>query len=265
MVLRMVSLVKRNGSDNWHYRRTIPADVQRILAKLPNHPRPKGWYKTHILISTRTADRTAAKAKAADIAADVERQLKALREGPKALTAKQVSALSGIAYRAFAEGLEDNLVIAKLDRLSRNQSFLMALIDSGVDVLFCDLPQIPAGAVGRFMLQQMSAVAELEAGLISERTKAALAAKVARDGQRDRKAKHHLVAGVGQKAATEAVRARAAQRASDLAPIIAEIRKAGADSLREIAKALTERGIPQPSGGAGAWSAVQVSRTMARL
>ncbi len=157
------------------------------------------------------------------------------------------------------------LVIAKLDRLSRNQSFLMALIDSGVDVLFCDLPEIPAGAMGRFMLQQMSAVAELEAGLISERTKAALAAKVARDGQWDRNAKHHLVAGVGQKAATEAVRARAAQKASDLAPIIAEIRKAGADSLREIAKALTERGIPQPSGGMGAWSAVQVSRTMARL
>ena len=92
-----------------------------------------------------------------------------------------------------------------------------------------------------------------------------LCASFARDGQWDRKAKHHLVAGVGQKAATEAVKARAAQKASDLAPIIAEIRKAGADSLREIAKALTERGIPQPSGGMGAWSAVQVSRTMARL
>jgi DNA invertase Pin-like site-specific DNA recombinase len=48
----------------------------------------------------------------------------------------------------------------------------MALIDSGVDVLFYDLPEIPAGAMGLFMLQQMSAVAELEAGLISERTKA---------------------------------------------------------------------------------------------
>ena len=32
-VLRMVSLVKRNGSDNWYYRRTIPADVRRILEK----------------------------------------------------------------------------------------------------------------------------------------------------------------------------------------------------------------------------------------
>jgi len=118
MVLRMVSLVKRNGSDNWHYRRTIPADVQRILAKLPNHPRPKGWYKTHIMITTGTADRILAKAKAADIAADVERQLKALREGPKPLTAKQVSALSGIVYRAFAEGLEDNPALTSQQWLS---------------------------------------------------------------------------------------------------------------------------------------------------
>jgi DNA invertase Pin-like site-specific DNA recombinase len=44
-----------------------------------------------------------------------------------------------------------------------------------VDVRFADLPQIE-GATGRFMLQQMIAVAELEAGLISARTKAALAA-----------------------------------------------------------------------------------------
>lgn len=107
-VLRMVSLIKRKGSDNWYYRRTIPADVQRMLAKRSNHPRPKGWYKTHIIITAGTADRILAKARAADIAADVERQFKALREGPKPLTAKQVSALSGIVYRAFAHGLEDN-------------------------------------------------------------------------------------------------------------------------------------------------------------
>lgn len=106
MVLKVVSLFKRNGSDNWWYRKRIPADVQRILAKLPSHPRPN---KTgYIVISTGTPDRTLAKAKVTDIAADVERQFKALREGPKPLTAKQVSALSGIVYRAFAEGLEDN-------------------------------------------------------------------------------------------------------------------------------------------------------------
>jgi hypothetical protein len=109
MVLKVVSLFKRNGSDNWWYRKRIPADVQRILAKLPNHPRPKGWYRTgYIVISTGTPDKTFAKAKAVDIAADAERQFKALREGQKPLTAKQVSALSGIVYRAFAEGLEDN-------------------------------------------------------------------------------------------------------------------------------------------------------------
>jgi hypothetical protein len=108
MVLRMACPTRRTGSDNWYYRRTIPADVRRILEKLPKERRPRGWYKTHISISLGTADRAAAKTKCPEIAAEVERQLKALREGPKALTAKQVSALAGIAYRAFAQGLEDN-------------------------------------------------------------------------------------------------------------------------------------------------------------
>ncbi|MCW2237468.1 recombinase family protein [Azospirillum canadense] len=155
------------------------------------------------------------------------------------------------------------LVIAKLDRLSRNQRFLMELIDNkDVEVIFCDLPQIPKGPAGRFMLQQMAAVAELEAGLISERTKAALAAKVARDGQWDRNAKHHLVAGAGQKAATAAVKAKATQIASDLSPVIADIQAAGHATLRAIAAELNSRGIPTARGGE--WSAVQVQRVMQR-
>ena len=71
------------------------------------------------------------------------------------------------------------LIVAKLDRLSRNVSFLMKLVDSGVDVLFADLPELN-GAMGRFMLTTMASVAELEAGLVSERTKAALKAARAR-------------------------------------------------------------------------------------
>ncbi len=71
------------------------------------------------------------------------------------------------------------LVVAKLDRLSRNAGFLLALLDSGVEVLFADMPQIP-GAMGKFVIGVMAQVAELEAGLISERTKAALAAAKAR-------------------------------------------------------------------------------------
>ena len=108
MVLRMACPTKRKGSDNWYYRRTIPADVRAILQKVAKERRPRGWYKTHISISLGTADRVFAKAKCPEVSANVERQLKALREGPKALTARQIAALSGIAYRAFAEGLENN-------------------------------------------------------------------------------------------------------------------------------------------------------------
>ncbi|WOH50160.1 site-specific integrase [Bradyrhizobium sp. sBnM-33] len=79
-----------------------------ILQKLPKERRPRGWYKTHISISLGTADRVAAKAKCPEVSASVERQLKALREGPKPLAAKQIASLSGIVYRAFADGLENN-------------------------------------------------------------------------------------------------------------------------------------------------------------
>jgi Resolvase, N terminal domain len=55
------------------------------------------------------------------------------------------------------------LVVAKVDRLTRSVSFLSRLLEAGVDVRFADLPAIE-GPTGRFMLQQMAAVAELEAG-----------------------------------------------------------------------------------------------------
>ena len=154
------------------------------------------------------------------------------------------------------------LIIAKLDRLSRNQAFLMSLVDSGVEVVFCDLPQIPAGAAGRFMLQQMASVAELEAGLISERTKAALQAKVARDGQWDRNASHHLIPGAGQQAATAAVKARADARAADLLSHLQQLRTAGVSSLNALAQRLNADGIPTARGGE--WTATAVKRVLER-
>ena len=99
------------------------------------------------------------------------------------------------------------LVVAKVDRLARSQAFLESILTSGARVRFCDLPEIK-GATGRFMLRQMASVAELEGEFIGERTKAALAARVARDGQWDRKAKHHLVPGAGQQAAVATLRSR---------------------------------------------------------
>ena len=71
-------------------------------------------------------------------------------------------------------------MFAKLDRLARNVDLLRKLVASDVDLVFCDLPNVPPVAMGRFLLTQMASVAELEAGLISERTKAALAAAKAR-------------------------------------------------------------------------------------
>jgi DNA invertase Pin-like site-specific DNA recombinase len=154
------------------------------------------------------------------------------------------------------------LVVAKVDRLTRSAAFLDGLARSGVDVRFCDLPEVK-GATGRFLLAQMAAVAELEAGLISERTKAALAAKVARDGQWDRNASHHLVPGAGQQAAAQAVSDRAQQRSQDLAPVLEELRRAGASSLRDLAMALNERDVPTPRGGA--WGPSAVRNVLARI
>jgi DNA invertase Pin-like site-specific DNA recombinase len=153
-------------------------------------------------------------------------------------------------------------VVAKVDRLTRSLGFLTRLIEAGADVRFCDLPQIE-GPTGRFMLQQMAAVAELEAGMISMRTKAALAAAKARGmklgGDRGGRAPDSARA-----AGTAALEARARDRAADLAPMIADLRKAGATSLRALAKDLSERGIETPRGGTE-WTAVQVSRVLARL
>jgi DNA invertase Pin-like site-specific DNA recombinase len=76
------------------------------------------------------------------------------------------------------------LVIAKLDQLAGNARFLLKVVEGSGEggVVFCDLPNIPApaGPVGKFMLTQMADVAKLEAGLISQCTRAAPAAAKAR-------------------------------------------------------------------------------------
>lgn len=94
------------GSDNWHYRRRIPAKVRVALAVVPKAQRPPGWFKEHINISLGTADRAQAKAKCPQIAVEVEAAMAAILNGPKPLTVQDISALSGDLCKAFAEGLE---------------------------------------------------------------------------------------------------------------------------------------------------------------
>src|SRR5258706_8866495 len=154
------------------------------------------------------------------------------------------------------------LVVSKVDRLTRSVAFLSRLLEAGVDVRFADLPQIE-GATGRFLLQQMVAVAELEAGMISARTKAALAMARKRGvklgGNRGVKPTAKMRA-----LSTKALQARAAARAADVAPTVRALQASGATSLRAIAAGLNEQGIPT-ARGLGKWSAVQVARVLERM
>lgn len=144
------------------------------------------------------------------------------------------------------------LIVAKLDRLSRNVAFLLKLIDSGVEVLFADLPELN-GAMGRFMLTTMASVAELEAGLISERTKAALKAAKARGVRLGRH---------GAEVLAPKYREEAHQRAKQLHPVIAELQDKGL-SLAKIAGELNRRKVPTPRGGR--WDHSSVRNVVQRL
>jgi DNA invertase Pin-like site-specific DNA recombinase len=154
------------------------------------------------------------------------------------------------------------LIVAKVDRLTRSVAFLSRLLEAGVEVLFCDLPAIE-GPTGRFMLQQMAAVAELEAGLISTRTKAALAAAKAR-GVKLGRVQSKKITAEASALGRDAIARRVAAKAADYAPIIRELQSAGITSLGGIAAALTESCIPT-ARGQGTWRAEQVSRVLAKL
>lgn len=67
------------------------------------------------------------------------------------------------------------LIVAKLDRLARNVSFLSNLLESDVEIVFCDFPQ-----ANKMVLHILAAISQYEAELTAQRTKAALQAKKAR-------------------------------------------------------------------------------------
>ena len=150
------------------------------------------------------------------------------------------------------------LVVAKLDRLSRNSAFLMKVYEGTGEggVVFCDLPTVPAGPVGKFIVQQMANVAELEAGLISARTKTALAAAKAR-GVKMGGYRGYLVDG---KAGLAARQDRAAEFTRRILPIAQPMREQGA-SLRAIAAELEAQGVATPRGGS-AWTAAAVATVL---
>jgi DNA invertase Pin-like site-specific DNA recombinase len=150
------------------------------------------------------------------------------------------------------------LVIAKLDRLSRNAHFLLGLKEAGIDFVCADMP-----SANRLTVGIMAMVAEEEGRMISARTKAALAAAKRRGVQLGGYNKNPQITAKARKAGQEANARKAADRAADLAPVISELQAAGKTSLRAMAEGLNERGIPT-ARGAGKWSAAQVARVLAR-
>lgn len=149
------------------------------------------------------------------------------------------------------------LVIAKLDRLARNVAFVSNLMKAGVEFEAVDFPQ-----ANRLTIHILAAVAEHEAEMISERTRAALTAAKARGvrlgGYRGR-------AGTcTDLAKARSVRlANAKQRAIDLAPLIEQLQSNGHISLRSIAAGLDAKGITAARGGS--WSAAQVRNVLSRI
>lgn len=149
------------------------------------------------------------------------------------------------------------LVVAKLDRLSRNAAFLLTLRDAGIEFVAVDVP-----GANRLTIGVLAVVAEAEREAISARTKAALAAAKARGKRLGNPAHLNLAARrLGTRASAKARQARAAQRTRDIAPIVEDLRAKGATSLRQLAGRMNEARIPAPRGGN--WTAAQVRRVLA--
>jgi DNA invertase Pin-like site-specific DNA recombinase len=140
------------------------------------------------------------------------------------------------------------VAVAKLDRLSRDVHFISGLMAERVPFVV---------AVEPFILDLFAALAEKERAMIATRTRDALARARARGvklgGRRLAQAR---------KAAVEVIEANADRHAANVLPIIREIQRAGATSLRAIADALNAWGVPTARGGR--WQAQTVSNALAR-
>lgn len=161
-------------------------------------------------------------------------------------------------HRAKVTGA--TLVVAKLDRLSRNVAFLAALQDSGAKFIAADMPE-----ANELTVHIMAAMAQHERKAISRRTTEALQAAKAR-GQRlgnPNGADALRRAAKGNAASLEAIKAGAASRAQEMRPVIEDMQAQGITSLERLAKALNEGGFVTARGGK--WYASSVKNLLGRL
>ena len=140
---------------------------------------------------------------------------------------------------AVAKKTKAILIVAKLDRLSRNAEFLLRLQNSNVSFVCCDCPNVDKFTVGILAL-----VAQRERELISERTKAALQA-----AKRMGKVLGSRNPVLQVQRMNEGCRRAKESFMSEVRPVIAEIESSGVDTLQGIADCLNRRGIHSRSGG----------------
>jgi len=156
------------------------------------------------------------------------------------------------------------LIIAKLDRLARNVAFTSALLDSGVEFIACDMPNAT-----RFTIHIYAAIAEEEARMIRERTKAALAIRKSQGkklGSANPKIKAALAAATSHRhAAGITGRGTIAhlqrERYGAILPVIRSLHACGF-SYAKIARSLTDQGYKTTRGSN--FSRGQVMRVLRR-
>jgi len=146
------------------------------------------------------------------------------------------------------------VIVAKLDRLSRDVAFVAGLMAQRVPFIVADLGSNP----DPFMLHLWAALAEKERKLIAQRTRDALARAKANGKQLGNRTNLTEAQASGRQVQVD----QAQQRAANLIPVIREIQTAGCSTLREIAAVLNRRGIQTPRGGA--WTAMAVKRVIDR-
>ena len=147
------------------------------------------------------------------------------------------------------------VVVAKLDRLSRDVAFISGLMAQGVPFIVTEIPNADP-----FMLHIYAAVAEQERTKISERTKAALAAAKARGVKLGNPHGPKPFTAEVRQQGVEAQRQQADARAQQLSEILSEF---AGQSANATAKALNDRGLPSARGGK--WTARSIINIRARL
>ncbi len=133
------------------------------------------------------------------------------------------------------------VIVAKLDRLSRDVAFISGLMAQRVPFIVAELGR----DADPFMLHLYAALAEKERRLISDRTRAALAARKAQGARLGNRRNPGEAAALGSKALSE----EADTFASNVLPIVSALQSAGVTGLRGLADALNNRGIRTARGG----------------